>query len=56
MLEWIVNNLSTIVISFVLLAVVTLIVIKTVADKRNGKATCGCGCQNCAMKDSCHKK
>ncbi|MCR5637071.1 MAG: FeoB-associated Cys-rich membrane protein [Clostridiales bacterium] len=56
MLEWIANNLSTIVISLILIAVVALIVIKTAVDKRNGKSSCSCGCQNCAMRDSCHKK
>jgi hypothetical protein len=27
-----------------------------VVAKKKGKTTCGCGCANCAMNGTCHKK
>lgn len=56
MLEWILANAATIIISLVLIAVVFLIVRKMVKDKRSGKASCGCDCGTCAMSGKCHYK
>ena len=55
-MEWIAANLGTIFVGLVLLIIVGLVVFKLVRDKKKGKSTCGCGCSNCAMKGSCHKK
>ena len=45
-------------IDFIIIAVIALIVggviFKLVRDRRAGKSGCGCGCDGCAMKDSCH--
>ncbi|MBP3309510.1 MAG: FeoB-associated Cys-rich membrane protein [Ruminococcus sp.] len=54
MLTWIIENLATIVISAILLAVVMLIIYTMIKDKKSGKSTCGHGCQNCAMHGQCH--
>ncbi len=56
MLSWIVNNLATILITLVLVAVVAVIVIELWRNHRKGKSTCGCNCAHCAMAGSCHKK
>ena len=56
MITWLLNNISTIIVSVIIIAVVILIVRKILKDKRNGKSSCGCGCKGCAMKDSCHGK
>ena len=48
------ENISTIVLCVVLIAVVATIVIKLVKDRRAGKSSCGCGCKNCAMQGKCH--
>ncbi len=54
MISWLVSNLATILISLGLAALVAGIVVKMVRDKKRGKSSCGCGCQNCAMKGTCH--
>ncbi len=56
MLTWITNNIGTIIVCAVLLAIVTAIIIYLVKNKKAGKnsCSCGCGCTHCAMKDSCH--
>ena len=54
MLNWIVNNLATILISLGLLLIVAAIVVKLVKDKKKGKSSCGCNCDYCAMAGSCH--
>ena len=48
--------MSTIIISLVILAAVAGIIASMVKDKKNGKASCGCGCERCAMKGECHKR
>ena len=54
MFNWIARNLSTIIICLVLAAVVALIIVSLVKDKRKGKSSCGCSCGSCPMKNSCH--
>ena len=56
MISWISQNLVTIIICLVLALVVTLIIVGLVRDTKKGKSSCGCGCANCAMRGSCHKK
>ena len=55
MLDWITENLSTIVVSLILVLVVAVIIRKLVRDKKKGKSSCGCNCAHCAMAESCHK-
>ena len=54
MWEWIVNNLSTILVSLVLLGLLSGIVWSMVRKKKRGESSCGCGCSNCAMNGTCH--
>ncbi len=56
MLDMILNNLATIIISIVLLAVILLILRTIIKDKRNGKSSCGANCACCALHDKCHGK
>ena len=56
MLSWIVNNIATILISLVLVAGVTAIILSIVKDKKKGKSSCGGNCGCCPMGGSCHKK
>lgn len=56
MLVWITANLATALVCFALLVVVVLIVTQLIRNKRTGKISCGCNCQGCAMRGSCHQK
>ena len=55
MLNWITENLSTIIVSLVFILIVAAIIRKLVRDKKKGKSSCGCNCAHCAMAGSCHK-
>ncbi len=44
----------TIIISSLIGLTVVAIIVKGIMDRKNGKSSCSCGCQGCAMKDSCH--
>ncbi len=57
MLNWITNNIGTIIISAVLIAIVAAIIVSMVRKKRQGKSVvCSCGsCNGCAMSGSCHR-
>lgn len=56
MLQVIINNAGTIVVSLVMIAIVACIVFSLIRDRKRGKSSCGCGCSCCAMNGSCHKK
>ncbi|MEG1880590.1 MAG: FeoB-associated Cys-rich membrane protein [Oscillospiraceae bacterium] len=57
MLEFLMNNLSTIIVGAVILAIIILIIMKIRRDKKSGKtcAGCGCGCENCPSSSKCDK-
>lgn len=55
MLEWISQNLATIIIALIIVVIVAGIVIKMMRDKKSGKTSCGCGCENCPSSSICHK-
>ena len=58
MFAWITNNIGTIIICAVLIAIVTAIIISMVRKKKQGKSmVCSCGsCSSCPMSGSCHKQ
>ena len=49
-MDWIINNLGTIIVALVVAAVVGLIVFNYIRKKKKGQSTCGCGCADCPMK------
>ena len=53
---WILENIATLVIGGLLIAAVAAIIIHMVRNRKKGKSSCGCGCSNCPMSDSCHPK
>ena len=56
MLNWLFQNISTILIALGLFCLCFAIIRKILRDKKQGKTSCGCGCSACAMKDACHGK
>ena len=56
MLAWLGENMATVIICAILIAVVAAIIVGMVRDKKKGKSSCGCGCANCPMSGSCHPK
>lgn len=55
MLQWISENIGTIAVGLVLLAVVVLIVRIMMRDKKQGKSSCGGNCASCGGCCACHK-
>ena len=55
MIDFIKNNLGSIIVFLVLALIITLIIIKIIKDKKAGKTGCGCGCANCENSSYCHK-
>ncbi len=56
MLAWIIENLSTLIISAILIAAVTAVVLSMIRGRKKGKSSCGCGCADCALRSSCHSE
>ena len=55
MLQWISENIGTIAVGLILLAVVILIVRIMMRDKKQGKSSCGGNCASCGGCCACHK-
>lgn len=56
MFEFIVNNLSTILVGSGTAAVLVGIALKILRDKRKGKSSCGSSCAGCPSAGMCHPK
>lgn len=58
MFTWIINNIWTIIICAVLIAIVAAIIVSMVKKKKAGKSVvCSCGsCKGCPMSGNCHHK
>lgn len=56
MFEFFVNNLSTIFVGGLVVALILGVVIKMIKDKKKGKSSCGCHCANCPSAGMCHPK
>ena len=54
MIDWLIQNIQTIVICAILVSVVALIIAGMVKDKKQGRSSCGCSCSSCPMSDKCH--
>ena len=54
MFAWLSAHLVDIVLVLIIVAVVALIIRKSVKDKKAGKHSCGGNCANCSMACSCH--
>ena len=52
---WLAENLGTILISIVLIALVTVIIRSMIRDKKMGKSTCGGSCASCKMCEACRQ-
>jgi len=56
MMDWFIGNISTIVVSTIILGLVLLVIRKLVMDKKKGVTSCGTSCSGCAMAGSCCRK
>ena len=56
MMLWLAHNIGTVIVTMVLAAAVTFVIVKTVKDRKKGASSCGCGCGGCALKNRCHPK
>ncbi len=54
MLEFIQNNIGTILVGAVVLGILAVAAWKVISDKRKGKSSCSCGCSSCPNSALCH--
>lgn len=54
MIDFLIDNLGTVIVGLIVLAAIILIVAKMIKDKKHGKSSCGCGCEHCANAPYCH--
>lgn len=52
--EFIQNNIGSIVVGLVLLAILVLAAWRVISDKKQGKCSCGGGCKSCPNSALCH--
>ncbi len=53
-MEFILENLASIIVLIVVAVIVGTIVFKLIRDKKAGKCSCGCGCNGCPNSGNCH--
>lgn len=47
-------NAGTVITGLILIAIIAMIIIRLVSDKKKGKSSCGCNCGCCPNSESCH--
>ena len=55
MLGWLADNLATVIVCAVLILVVGCSIAALVRRRRQGKSSCGCGCEGCDKAHICQK-
>ena len=54
MIEWIRDNLATLLVLSILCIMIIIIVRSLLLEKKAGKRSCGCNCSCCALQGKCH--
>lgn len=54
MLQFLSENIATIIVGAIVLALVAIVVWKMASDKKKGKSSCGAGCVQCPNAAYCH--
>ncbi|MDE6092611.1 MAG: FeoB-associated Cys-rich membrane protein [Ruminococcus sp.] len=47
-------NAGTVITGLILIAIIAMIIIRLVSDKKKGKSSCGCNCGCCPNSENCH--
>ena len=55
-MDWIVQNIGSLLVGGVLLMIVGVVIYRMRKDKKAGKSSCGCNCSGCPMGGKCHEK
>ena len=55
MTAWLSENIGTIIVGIIVFLMLAAIIRSMIKDRKAGKGSCGCGCEGCAMRDTCHK-
>ncbi|MBO4750613.1 MAG: FeoB-associated Cys-rich membrane protein [Lachnospiraceae bacterium] len=55
-MEWIAENLGTILVCLVLIVITGAIVAYMIRNKKTGRSSCGCNCGSCPMSGTCQKE
>lgn len=53
MFTWIMENMSTIIISVILIIIVAAVIACLLRSKKKGRSSCGCGCADCPAGSVC---
>ncbi len=54
MLEFLQNNIGTIIAAAVVIVLLGFAAWRMISDKKQGKSSCGCGCSGCPNAGLCH--
>lgn len=55
MLNFVIENLASIIVGAIVLLIVGAVVIKLIRDRKNQKSSCGACCSGCPLGGECHK-
>ena len=55
MIDWLKQNVASLVVGLAVAAVLLAVILKMIQDKKQHKSTCGCSCSGCPGARYCHK-
>ncbi|NLE25871.1 MAG: FeoB-associated Cys-rich membrane protein [Clostridiaceae bacterium] len=55
MLNFLINNLPSIIVGTIVFVIIGAVVMKLIRDKKNHKSSCGACCAGCPMAGKCHE-
>lgn len=54
MIAWLQQNWGSVLVVAIVAAIVAAVIISRIRAKKQGKSSCGCGCEHCAARGMCH--
>lgn len=55
MMDWLRNNLGSMIVLLLLIVIVAVIIMRMVRNKKQGVTGCGCKCSHCPMGEACQE-
>ena len=56
MLSFLADNWGSITVLLIVAVAVVFVIAKMISDRKKGRSSCGCGCENCPSAGMCHSK
>jgi hypothetical protein len=56
MIAWLQQNWGSVLVVAVVAVIVAAVIACSIRAKKQGRSSCGCGCDSCAARGACHSQ